>query len=79
MGKTSYCLKWEDEFSWIEKVKDAPDKAHCILCKKTFSIDKCGVSSSHTLEVISTKRAKHFTRVKELSQQQAAFRVQNSF
>ena len=33
-----------DGIPWIRKVTDNSDKAHCIWCKKTFSIDKCGVS-----------------------------------
>jgi len=73
MGKTSYCLKWEDEFSWIEKVKDAPDKAHCILCKKTFSIDKCGVS-----QVKSHSRSDQHKKSETLYQSQRTFTTTGS-
>ena len=48
MGKTTYCPKWESEFPWIREVKGSPDKAYCIWCKKTFSIDKCGGSQARS-------------------------------
>ena len=44
MGKTSYNKRWEDEYDWICCVKGDNAKANCKFCKKTFSVDKCGVS-----------------------------------
>ena len=41
--KTSYSLKWEEDFSWLKKSKDV-DCAHCKLCNKSFRIDRGGIA-----------------------------------
>ena len=41
--KTSYSLKWEEDFSWLKKLKDV-DCAHCKLCNKSFRIDGGGIA-----------------------------------
>ena len=41
--KTSYPLKWEEDFSWLKKSK-VVDCAHCKLCNKSFRIDGGGIA-----------------------------------
>ena len=42
--KTSYSLKWEENFVWLTAVKSDKHSAHCILCCKDFKIDGGGTS-----------------------------------
>ena len=50
MGKTKYLQKWEVGRLRLTSVSGDSSKAHCIICKKDFFIDKCGVPQMvHTL------------------------------
>ena len=40
--KTSYTIKWEKQFIWLQRSK-VPDCAFCKLCQKSFRIDGAGV------------------------------------
>ena len=37
--KTSYSVKWEENFVWLTAVKPGKHSAHCKLCCKDFKID----------------------------------------
>ena len=41
--KTSYSIKWEEQFGWLRKAKE-PDSAIWSLCNKTFRIDRVGLA-----------------------------------
>ena len=44
MGKTTYQKSWESRFKWVKGVDNNLSLAHCIYCKKSFSISASGIS-----------------------------------
>ena len=57
--KTSCFQKWEEEFSWVKKSKDA-DCAYCKLCNKSFRIDSGGMAQVKSHQRSKSHKEKMF-------------------
>lgn len=58
-----YREEWEKDSTWVEKVRDNIYKAHCTVCRRTFSVAHGGLadikqhasSAGHTRNIKDTK------------------------